>query len=415
MKTKIIYLAIFVSISPFLFLFTNADLVGGNLFVLANMLGLIGVVLMLWQFILGIRFISSKFEINYASINKVHKKLGKYGTLLVFFHPILQTYKYGTDIITSFFIKNQFDLHVMFGRVAFYLLLIIWITSALLRKKIKYRPWAYIHYLSYPTLFFAFLHAKDIGTFLQSVYYVSLYWNILVGIFFATIIFRLLNFFNFLKIKARLVRKANLTGDVGEYVFSVDRNIFKKTKPGQFFYLRFSFFGEAHPYSVMEFDEKNSTLSFGIKKVGKHSGGIVNLKTGKTVFLDGPYGKFTLNGQKSETSKIIIAGGIGITPFIEFVKRFYKNTVLFNSVKFRNGVIKRDLLNKLLGQNYIEIVTSENKKITKELILKKTSKAELSKANIYVCGPDGFMQYVEQILVEIGVDKNKIYKEEFTL
>jgi hypothetical protein len=45
--------AIFISLVPFLWLFTQTERMGGFLYGFANIAGFLGAVLMLWQFILG--------------------------------------------------------------------------------------------------------------------------------------------------------------------------------------------------------------------------------------------------------------------------------------------------------------------------------------------------------------------------
>jgi DMSO/TMAO reductase YedYZ heme-binding membrane subunit len=56
-------------------------------------------------------------------------------------------------IFTPSFITET-EFHITLGRFALVLTLIVWITSAIVRSKIKWRPWKYIHLLSYPILFF---------------------------------------------------------------------------------------------------------------------------------------------------------------------------------------------------------------------------------------------------------------------
>ena len=45
------------------------------------------------------------------------------------------------------------------GRFALLAILLIWLSSAIVRGAISYRPWKYLHYLAYPVLFLSLLRA----------------------------------------------------------------------------------------------------------------------------------------------------------------------------------------------------------------------------------------------------------------
>lgn len=129
---------------------------------LAIVFGYIGSILLFWQFILGIRFISSIFSNNTLEFNKIHKFLGIYGVLFALLHPFLIMYSFGETlafVLMPDLSNNPMAIGLGYGRIAFFLLLIIWISSAFLRNKIGFRTWKVIHFLAYPIMGFILSHA----------------------------------------------------------------------------------------------------------------------------------------------------------------------------------------------------------------------------------------------------------------
>lgn len=186
-KNFLLYCLIFISSLPFVFLINRPEILQSEFPVkslvlyLSSVLGFLGIIMLVWQLALGTRSISGLFTVNFASKLKVHKNLGIYGTLLIFLHPLLITIGYGESWLYSFLLHfdTGYEKAVTYGRLAFYLLIIIWISSALLRGKIKFRPWKYIHYLSYPILILSILHIPSIGKSFNSSF-IEYYWYIVV-------------------------------------------------------------------------------------------------------------------------------------------------------------------------------------------------------------------------------------------
>lgn len=418
-----VFVLILLSILPFVYLMTQFVYVGGFLYAFGNVSGLIGTVLMIWQVLLGMRFISQKLTKDLVSNTKLHMRIGKYGMLLVFAHPVIQFLKYGSDIIFKVDFANEFYKHVSLGRFAFIIFVIVWVSSAILRGKLKYRPWLYLHYLNYPMILLVFLHSKNIGTYLGHFKYLMMYWDALFFLFISLVIFRLFKWFNGFKYKFTLVNKTDATSEVVRFEFKNfgDKKI--KIIPGQFVFLRKSFFSESHPFTVMDFDTETGDLVFSIKKVGPYTKFLSNLKKGNTVYIDGPYGVFTREGQNNDP-KILIAGGIGVTPFYSLVKEFSnKDTYLLYSNKLIKEAIEREFFKSKLGNNYIDFVTQEKVnqnnveegRIDSKNILKYINKDKLKASNIFICGPVPFMNAVKATLIELGVSKSKIFTEEFSL
>lgn len=418
-----LFIAIFISTLPFLWLFTQIELIGGFTAAFANISGLVGVVLMMWQLILGNRFIIRNLNRDYVSMIKIHIFLGIYGLFLVLAHPFLEMISYGKNFTFLLIPDLSYELgrHVTLGIVAFYLYLFVWLSSALTRDKISYRIWRYLHYLAYPMLFFAFIHAVEIGTFLSTFILLKAYFVILMIGFAASVLYRLSQFLDVGKFPYVLSSKKQSSAGITAYTF---RPLAVSLTPriGQFFFIKPSVFAESHPFTVMTFVEKSGELTFGIKTVGKFTNQLEGISVGQTVFLDGPYGVFT-NQAQDDKPKVIIAGGIGITPFVELVSRFGdQNTKLFYANKYLKEAVLREQFKTQLGANYFDVVSREEIKtepviqgrLNEQVFTENLSADFIKKANFFICGSPSFMGGVLMTLKKLGIDKKRIFTEEFS-
>lgn len=425
-NTKLyLYGLIVASIAPFLWLAGQGQYFGSPAYALANSLGLAGSVLLVWQFIIRNRAFSRLFGDDYLAINEVHKLVGTWGVLLIFMHPLLQSSRYSESLFWTFavdFSGSEFERLVSFGRLAFIVLLSVWLLSVFFRKILPYRFWRRSHLLAYIILPLVILHAPNLGTFLSTYPWVRVYWWAFMGLWIGLILWRIMNFFNVGKSRYKLIDKKSLPGGITQYYLE-PRGKQLRSKPGQFIYVRGRFFSEVHPFSVMEYDDSSGAITFGIKQVGKYTRQLVGIHLGATVYLDGPYGVFTREGHNDEP-KVIIAGGIGITPFVELIRRFGgSNTYLIYANRSLDVAVKRREFLRELKANYKDVISDDrtNKepmihgKLDKKILQKTLPASSLKSSRFFLCGPPQFMSAVQASLQQLGVDKSRIYSEEFSL
>lgn len=426
---SLLVIAIFFSNLPFLWLFTQTSIMGDSTSAFANIAGLLGVVLMLWQVVLGNRFIARHVSQDYVKLVKLHIFLGIYGFFLMMTHPFLEMIVYTQDFAWLFLpdLGSELGRHVALGQVAIYLYLVLWISSALTRGRISYRFWKYLHYLSYPVLLFAFVHAVEIGTFLNNFLLLKIYFLALLAVFVTFIFYRLSQLLDVGKFPYVLLGKKTSSTGISTYSF---RPLVVKLIPevGQFFFIKPNLFAESHPFTVMNFDEKTGKLVFGIKVTGKFTNQLELVSVGQTVFLDGPYGVFTREAQNDQL-KVIIAGGIGITPFVELIARFgIQNTKLFYANQYLRDAVMREQLKTQLGDNYLDVVSREKVSVSSKVLDKSVIEGRidvetlrqhlspefLDKANFFICGSSNFMGGILTILKQLEINKKRIFVEEFS-
>ena len=87
-------------------------------------------------------------------------------------------------------------------------------------------------------------------------------------------------------------------------------------KPGQFAWLKLGHASRHadNPFSISSAPNANGEISFLIKEVGDFTASLPSTRLGSAAFLDGPHGHFQI--PKQAKSVVMIAGGIGIAPFV---------------------------------------------------------------------------------------------------
>lgn len=393
---------------------------------LGSIFGLIGAVFMMWQFVLGTRYIAQKISPDVLWLNKIHKNLGIYGTLFVFIHPFIQMYVQAENlafVLLPGSLETDFDRHVAFGRMALFMVAFIWITSAVLRKKIAFRPWKYIHYIAYVALFFVFLHALEFGTVVKNNDFVKYFWIGLFALYHFVILYRIAMFAGIGKKRFTISKIIKKKGGINIfYLRPVGKRVIPKV--GQYAYIQMRRFGEEHPFTVVECDKKTGDLVFGIRESGKFTKKLGMLSEGDELFLDGPYGVFTKEGHNSDP-KVLIAGGVGVTPFVRLVEEFGdEHTYMLNCNRRVSEAIFRSRLKEKLGGRYFDIISDDKNAqgdtviqgfLDKKVIADTIPHDVLMNGRIFFCGNPGFYRAICEVLDEMGVSQDQIFYEEFSV
>ncbi|MFC7330415.1 ferric reductase-like transmembrane domain-containing protein [Marinactinospora rubrisoli] len=405
--------AIAVSALPFLPLLGRLDVAGGTLPGLANVAGFLGALLIWWQVLLGVRRVSALLTADRVAVVRLHAWLGASGAFFVLLHPLLEMIAEHHDL--WYLVRIDFtwpeSSFTSLGRIAVAMFLALWLTSTLLRAAVRYRTWRYTHYLAYPLAALVFVHSSYLGTFLAELPWLWAYWLALAWSFAAVCAWRLAG--PLLSPRYRLVRSERLCGTITACTLApVGRAL--RPAPGQFCHLRTALLSPSHPLSVVGCTE-DGELTFAVRDAGPFTDRLRALEPGDTVFVDGPYGTFTGEARRGDRPTVLVAGGVGITPFVELVRRHPTDVTLFHVTRSPEEAVFGAELRERLGTGYINVVSApgpDRPGFDVGDMLHRLGPAA-RRARFFVCGGPGFVERVRTRLRDEGIGADRLFTEEF--
>ena len=376
----------------------------------------LGSLILFFQLLLGVNFIVRLFTKDTVKVTKLHSILGIYGTLLIFVHPLLASMG-SFSYLFRLLPVDEYDSFIVSGRLALIILIIIYLTSAVLRSKISYRIWQYIHLLSYASVFFVFRHSY-IGTWMNSFPLPKIIWTVLFASYVGLLIYRLI-LGSGLQKKEYIITKKEIISDNILVIDLTPKDPSNKiiATYGQYLYLQQGYFGESHPFSIAQYNPGSGEITLVIRTTGRFTKKLASKNLLDTLLLDYPQGNFLQNASESGRN-IIIAGGVGIAPFVEFVNHFPSNTILIHCVKSQSELIYQSKFQDLLKDNYLPLI-SDQKQLLDTLFLKKVinqlSTSSLSLDKYYICAGAKLSTAAKKMLLDLNIQPNQIFFEEFSL
>lgn len=223
--------------------------------------------------------------------------------------------------------------------------------------------------------------------------------------------------------KAKIKTISYIQNDVMEITFGLGQNKVNY-KAGQFILVRVSDDVKMNKaYTISGFDSKRNELRLTIKKVENGLGtGIIfdTFKEGNEVILEGPIGhELIIN--KNANNIVLVATGIGITPFLPILKDLRKsnykgNVKLIYGSRYEKDLFYKDEIQNLIKDNdsmeFIPVVSRDKEfKGRKGYVTDIIKELNLNDTNIYMCASRGVADSVERLLDEKGFNKNNFFVE----
>ncbi len=204
-------------------------------------------------------------------------------------------------------------------------------------------------------------------------------------------------------------------------------------RPGQFAWLtlrKSPLSVSEHPFSMASAPESLPRLEFGIKELGDLTRTVGSLEPGERVYLDAPYGVFTIDRHPDAPGFVGIVGGIGITPVMSMLRSMAargdrRPVWLFYGNKQWDEVIYREQLDDLravLDLRLIHVLqeppsewVGERGFVSKDVLERHLPAGNRSSLRYFVCGPVPMAQAVEKALQELGIPPEHILREIYEL
>lgn len=358
---------------------------------LGRVAALLGTYQILWQLVL----------IAWGKHTTIHKKNGQIALILILIHGASMFYVYGLSVLQmEDILKAVISLWLFVGVV---------ISSIyIVRNKLKYETWYYVHLLTYLAILLAFGHQLELGGDFGNNLLVAFWYAIYVMTFIVVFYFKFLKLvLNFWKYQFRVEKIIQETpSTVSMYITGTDIKEFL-FEPGQYVVIRIldkNYWWQAHPFSFSSLPGQKS-LRLTIKSSGDFTSQIKDIKIGTSVILDGPHGEF-VSSQTKQDKFLLLAGGVGVTPLralIEHFANFKKDVVMVYATRNKEEI----LFAKELAKYKVKYIFGHlEKEILQNLI------PDIASREVYICGPESFNKSMKQYSQEFGV--KSIHLEEFS-
>lgn len=387
------------------------------------------------------------------SLYQVHNYTAYIALLTAFAHPVLLLFdsKAGfnfLNIVVPLTAPHQNYIYSL-GAIAFYGLFAAVITSTVfVRKLFTNRTWKLIHFVSYGAATLFLIHGIWADPLLldRPVNFIDAE-KVLseagIVLLIAAIVFRL----RYAKQKResetfyplKVIRAIKETDLADSFVLEVPEKLKKQFKyqAGQFITLRVqdgnSFVKRS--YSMTSAPETDSFLSITIKRLGQISNYLLDtVKEGDKLMVLPPEGSFFQKPAKNRAQYLFFAAGSGITPFLSMTKSLLKTrpnsriSLIYanlneGSIIFKNELdkLEQDFSERFSVIHVLEKPASDWTRRKGMLmpdtlgeLLDELLNDSFENAEYYVCGPVGYINLVENVLLARNVPPEKIHAEKFT-
>jgi predicted ferric reductase len=411
-------------------LYSDGTLVS-TLLATGRLAGLLAMNLIFLQLILigRVKWVETVFGLD--KLSRLHRWNGHAILVLILLHPTLITLSHSLINQTTYFSQlADFLLHwkyVLLAFIGFLLLLTtIGLSITIVRKRLKYETWWYVHFLNYAAIALIFWHQLQFTPEAFSPAFRIYWWSLAIISVMNFVWFRLVMMvYKTYKHQFRVSRVEDLGIATSVYISGVKMDEYK-VHPGQFAFYAFyqkGFQGEKHPFSF-SMVPKNNEIRFTAKKLGDFTNKLPELKVGSKVMIDGPHGTFTESLIRRE-KLLFIAGGSGITPIrslLESLGPKRKDMVLLYSNKTRADIMLGDELAELSKQHGFKIVNIladeqvagfENGRLDGEMI--KRLVPDVLEREAFLCGPPPMTQALRGALKDMGLASQFVHYEKFAL
>lgn len=219
-------------------------------------------------------------------------------------------------------------------------------------------------------------------------------------------------------------------GDTTTVVMRPEGHAGFRFTPGQFGWLTLwgsPFKITGHPFSFSSSAEApDGRVEMTIRNLGDFTSGIARVPVGQRIYLDGPYGAFTIGNPAD--MHVLIAGGIGITPMMSMIRTLAdrgdkRPLVLIYGSKNWESVTFREELESLKARLALTVVhvlseppagwTGEQGRITAD-VFRRHLPPHYAEHEYFICGPDVMMDAIEAALGEMKVPLSKYHSERYS-
>ena len=405
---------------------------------LGRLSGLVSADLLLLQVFLMARVPAIERSFGQDELARRHRLVGFWSFNLLLVHIVLITVGYSlaghTDVLHETWTLMTSYAGMLLAVAATAALTAVVVTSVrVARRALRYESWHLLHLYAYLGVGLSIPHEIWTGADFISSPLARLYWwstyAVAAG---AVLLYRVaLPIWRTLRHGITVTAVTRESGDVVT-VHMGGRGLHRlPVSAGQFFIFRFldgPGWSRGNPYSLSA-APRHDRVQITAKDLGDGSGRLASLRPGTKVLIEGPYGRLT--GEHRVGQKVtMLACGIGITPMralLEDLSYRPGDAVLIYRARSEPDLVFRDELDALAGRRGITIhyltgprIRSRRSWLPESAAQWRDSQAlrklvpDLPEHDVFVCGPDEWMDAVAEAALAAGVPADRLHQERFT-
>ncbi len=376
-----------------------------------------------------LKFFTKAFPMD--TLYTLHHRLSILTVLIILIHPILLFINNPATLqLLNVFTAPWRAKAAVISLVAMFLLIV----SSVWREvmKLKYDVWRWIHDgLSFLAIGLALFHMFKVNYYM-SLTYQKVLWLSLTGIWLAIILYiRVVRPIIMLKTPYKIVKIVEERGNCWSLYLEPDGHEGLDFEAGQFAWITTEspFIFRENPFSFStNADHDDDYIGFTIKELGDFTSTIKDMKPGQTVYVDGPFGNFSMD-EHEHKDMVFIAGGIGSAPVMSMLRTLAdrqseaKIVFLYGNPTW-DSIIYREELEEIDKADNIKIVhvlerppegwEGERGFINTE-ILKRHLPENYKDSTYFMCGPLPMINAVEACFKELHIPATHVFSEQYEM
>lgn len=394
--------------------------------------GLVATNAMLLMLLLAARVPLIDNTIGQVKANEWHRDLGNLVVCGVFAHAglLLAGYAYSArESVIAMFAElwaGSFDFVLAVAGLV--LLIVIAVTSiAAARRHFAYEVWHAIHLLSYLAVGVSIPHMFSMGSMLLPGQWQRIYWaTLLVAVGFALTWWRVITpIYRSLRHNLRVANITRISADTYNIAFS-GRDLDKlDARAGQYFNWRFfakGIWAQAHPLSLSAAPDGRS-LRVTARVAGKGTASMVKAPIGTRVAVAGPYGVFT-DAARTRDALVLVGAGTGVAPIralLESTTAPPQRTTVILRASNPDEVLLLDEFYRVCRQRGVTLHVMVGPRHDGRWVPASYARHTLTtlvpyakQADVFVCGPDAFIEKVLEEARTAGLTDEQLHEERFS-
>ena len=393
-------------------------------------LGYAGLAMMGLQFGLTARFRYVTEPWGEDVIYHFHRQVSLIAVGLVVTHPAILVVVKPELLALSNMLEAPLTAH--FALLSIFSVIVLVVTALWCAAlKIKYETWHLIHVvLAVVAVTAGVVHMVGSGFYLVDPWKRPLWIGLTIFWIGLLVYVRIVKPLFMLRRPYRVTEVRKERGDTSTLVMQPDGHPGFRFSPGQFGWLTLwgsPFKITAHPFSFSSSAAAaDGRVEMSIRSLGDFTSEIHKVPVGQRVYLDGPYGAFTIG--KPADMHVLIAGGVGVTPMMSMIRTLAdqgdkRPVVLLYGSKNWDSITFRAELEALKARLKLTIVhvladppagwAGEQGFINAEMF-KRHLPPPYADHEYFICGPNMMMDAIEKALGEMNVPMSKYHSERYS-